>query len=458
MENHNFENEGQFKRKMTSRHLFMLSLGGVIGTGLFLSSGYTIAQAGPLGAVISYLIGAVVVYLVMLSLGELAVAMPITGSFHSYATKFISPGTGFTVAWLYWICWTVALGTEFLGAGMLMGRWFPQVPTWVFATLFALIIFGINALSVRSFAEAESFFSSIKVIAILVFIVLGMGAMIGLVSFDGKHEAILFRHLLAHGAIPKGISALISVMLAVNYAFSGTELIGIAAGETDKPKEAVPKAIKTTIGRLVIFFVLTIVVLASLLPMKEAGVSSAPFVDVFDKMGVPFAADIMNFVILTAILSAGNSGLYASSRMLWSLANEGMISQKVVKINEHGVPMRALLLSMAGAVLALFSSIYAADTVYLALVSVAGFAVVVVWLSIPMAQINFRKEWLKKHTEEELAYKTPLTPVLPYITIMLLLISVIGIAWDASQRAGLYFGLPFIALCYLYYYWRYRKF
>ncbi|MGT2924092.1 amino acid permease [Streptococcus caviae] len=458
MENHNFENEGQFKRKMTSRHLFMLSLGGVIGTGLFLSSGYTIAQAGPLGAVISYLIGAVVVYLVMLSLGELAVAMPVTGSFHTYATKFISPGTGFTVAWLYWICWTVALGTEFLGAGMLMGRWFPQVPTWVFATLFALIIFGINALSVRSFAEAESFFSSIKVIAILVFIVLGIGAMIGIVSFEGKHEVILFKHLLAHGAVPKGIPALISVMLAVNYAFSGTELIGIAAGETDNPKEAVPKAIKTTIGRLVIFFVLTIVVLASLLPMKEAGVSSAPFVDVFDKMGVPFAADIMNFVILTAILSAGNSGLYASSRMLWSLANEGMISQKVVKINEHGVPMRALLLSMAGAVLALFSSIYAADTVYLALVSVAGFAVVVVWLSIPMAQINFRKEWLKNHTEEELSYKTPLTPVLPYITIVLLLISIIGIAWDASQRAGLYFGLPFIALCYLYYYWRYKKF
>ncbi|MGT2947976.1 amino acid permease [Streptococcus devriesei] len=458
MENHNFENEGRFKRKMTSRHLFMLSLGGVIGTGLFLSSGYTIAQAGPLGAVISYLIGAVVVYLVMLSLGELAVAMPVTGSFHTYATKFISPGTGFTVAWLYWICWTVALGTEFLGAGMLMGRWFPHVPTWVFATLFALVIFAINALSVRSFAEAESFFSSIKVIAILVFIVLGIGAMIGVVSFEGRHEAILFKHLLAHGAMPKGFAALVSVMLAVNYAFSGTELIGIAAGETDNPKEAVPKAIKTTIGRLVIFFVLTIVVLASLLPMKEAGVSSAPFVDVFDKMGVPFAADIMNFVILTAILSAGNSGLYASSRMLWSLANEGMISQKVVKINEHGVPMRALLLSMAGAVLALFSSIYAADTVYLALVSIAGFAVVVVWLSIPMAQINFRKEWLKDHSEKELSYRTPFTPVLPYVTIVLLLISIIGIAWDASQRAGLYFGLPFIALCYLYYYWRYRTF
>lgn len=456
MENHNFENEGQFKRKMTSRHLFMLSLGGVIGTGLFLSSGYTIAQAGPLGAVISYLVGAIVVYLVMLSLGELAVAMPVTGSFHTYATKFISSGTGFTIAWLYWICWTVALGTEFLGAGMLMGRWVPYVPTWVFAALFALLIFGLNALSVRSFAEAESFFSSIKVLAILVFIILGFGAMLGLVSFNGKHEVFLFSHLTAHGALPKGLPALMSVMLAVNYAFSGTELIGIAAGETNNPKEAVPKAIKTTIGRLVIFFVLTIVVLVSLLPMKEAGVSSAPFVDVFDKMGIPFAADIMNFVILTAILSAGNSGLYASSRMLWSLANEGMISPRVVKINEHGVPMRALLLSMAGAVLSLFSSIYAADTVYLALMSIAGFAVVVVWLSIPMAQINFRKEWLKSHVQEDLFYKTPFTPILPYITIMLLLISIIGIAWDASQRAGLYFGIPFILLCYLYYYWRHK--
>lgn len=383
--------------------------------------------------------------------------MPVTGSFHTYATKFISPGTGFTVAWLYWICWTVALGTEFLGAAMLMGRWFPGVPTWVFATLFALLIFGLNALSVRSFAEAESFFSSIKVIAIIIFIIWGLGAMFGLISFEGQHKAILFSHLTAHGAFPNGFAAVVSVMLAVNYAFSGTELIGIAAGETDNPKEAVPRAIKTTIGRLVIFFVLTIIVLASLLPMKEAGVSTAPFVDVFDKMGIPFAADAMNIVILTAILSAGNSGLYASSRMLWSLANEGMLSKKVVKINEHGVPMRALLLSMVGAVLALFSSIYAADTVYLALVSIAGFSVVVVWLSIPLAQINFRKDFLKTHTVDELSYKTPFTPVLPWITIILLLISVIGIAWDASQRAGLYFGIPFIALCYIYHYLRYKK-
>lgn len=458
MDNHNFENEGQFQRKMTSRHLFMLSLGGVIGTGLFLSSGYTIAQAGPFGAILSYLVGAIVVYLVMLSLGELAVAMPVTGSFHTYATKFISPGTGFTVAWLYWICWTVALGTEFLGAGMLMGRWFPDVPAWLFAAIFAAIIFAINALSVRSFAEAEFYFSSIKVITIILFIILGLLAIFGVIPFEGASSAPLFHNLTKEGLFPNGTIAVVSVMLSVNYAFSGTELIGIAAGETENPVETVPKAIKTTIGRLVIFFVLTIIVLASLLPMEEAGVTDAPFVTVFDKMGIPFAADLMNFVILTAILSAGNSGLYASSRMLWSLANEGMLSQKVVKINDHGVPMRALLLSMIGAILALFASVYTADTVFLALVSIAGFAVVAVWLSIPLAQINFRKAWLKEHSEEELHYKTPFNPILPYVTITLLVISIIGIAWDASQRAGLYFGIPFIIVCYLYHYWRFKKF
>lgn len=185
-------------------------------------------------------------------------------------------------------------------------------------------------------------------------------------------------------------------MLAVNYAFSGTELIGIAAGETAEPEKNIPRAINTTVLRLVIFFVLTIIVLASLLPMNEAGVLEAPFVVVFDKMGIPYAADIMNFVILTAILSAGNSGLYASSRMLWSLSNEGQIGSWVAKIDDRGVPVRALVMSIIGAVGALFASKYAEDSVFLALVSIAGFAVVGVWLSIPFAQINFRKEWIKK--------------------------------------------------------------
>lgn len=436
----------------------MIALGGVIGTGLFLSSGYTISQAGPLGAVISYLVGATVVYLVMLSLGELATAMPVTGSFGAYATKFISPATGFTVTWLYWLCWTVALGTEFLGAAILMQRWFPGVPVWMFATFFAALIFAINLLNVRAFGETEFFFAGVKVMAIIVFIALGLGAIFGVVSFDGANSAPLFANLTANGAFPNGFLAVATVMLAVNYAFSGTELIGIAAGETSEPEKNIPRAINTTVLRLVIFFVLTIIVLASLLPMNDAGVLEAPFVVVFDKMGIPYAADIMNFVILTAILSAGNSGLYASSRMLWSLSNEGQIGPWVAKIDGRGVPVRALVISMLGAVGALFASKYAEDSVFLALVSIAGFAVVGVWLSIPFAQINFRKEWIKSgKSVEELKFRVPFSPILPYITIALLVVSIIGIAYDAQQRPGLYFGLPFAVFCYVYYYFRHGK-
>nr|WP_216656447.1 amino acid permease [Campylobacter sp. RM6914] len=294
--------------------------------------------------------------------------------------------------------------------------------------------------------------------AIIVFITLGLGAIFSVVSFDGASSAPLFANLTANGTFPNGFLAVATVMLAVNYAFSGTELIGIAAGETAEPEKNIPRAINTTVLRLVIFFVLTIIVLASLLPMNEAGVLEAPFVVVFDKMGIPYAADIMNFVILTAILSAGNSGLYASSRMLWSLSNEGQIGPWVAKIDDRGVPVRALVMSMIGAVGALFASKYAEDSVFLALISIAGFAVVGVWLSIPFAQINFRKEWIKSgKSVEDLKFRVPFSPVLPYITIALLAVSIIGIAYDAEQRPGLYFGLPFVAFCYIYYYLRYKK-
>ncbi|HEL1960998.1 TPA: amino acid permease [Streptococcus suis] len=457
MENHNFENQGTFNREMNSRHLQMLSIGGVIGTGLFLSSGYTIAQAGPFGAVAAYLFGAIMVYLVMFSLGELSVAMPVTGSFHTYATKFISPGTGFMVAWMYWLCWVVALASQFVGAAQLMQRWFPSVPIWIFATIFAVIVFGLNTLSVGWFARAEDALSSIKVYAIMAFIILGTLAIFGLLPFEGTNAAPLFNNITSNGLLPNGLVGFITVMLSVNYAFSGVEIIGIAAGETDNPKKAVPQAIKSTIGLLVIFFVLTIVVLAALLPMSEAGVTEAPFVLVLDKIGFPYAADIMNFIILTAILSASTSGLYASSRMLWSLANEGMISKELVKINKHGVPMRGMILSMIGVVIALVASIYAEDTIFLALVSIAGFAVVIAWLAIPLAQIGFRREFLKNHSEDELEYKTPFSPILPWITVILLVISIIGIGWDPSQRAGLYFGVPFMIGCYIYHYIRFKK-
>jgi len=442
--------EGTFRRKMESRHIVMLSLGGVIGTGLFLSTGYTLEQAGRVGTILSYLVGALAVYLVMLCLGELSVHMPETGAFHSYATKYLGSGTGYTVAWLYWLTWTVALGSEFTAAGLLMQRWFPDVPVWLFSALFVVMILGINVLTVRLFAEVEFWFSAVKVLTILVFIVLGTAAIVGFLPLADGSQAPMLAPLTEGGLFPNGAFAILMTMLAVNFAYSGTELIGIAAGEAVDPKRTVPLAIRTTVFRLVLFFVGTIIVLAILLPNDSKGVLESPFVAVFERIGLPFAADIMNFVILTAILSAANSGLYAASRMLWSLSDQRMITPFFSKLNANGVPTRAVLFSMIGGLLALFSSIYAPGSVYIALVSISGLAVVVVWMSISASQFMFRKRYLQEGKDvSDLVYRTPWYPFVPILSFLMCLASLIGIAFDPTQRVALYFGVPFIAVCYI---------
>ncbi|WP_393966241.1 amino acid permease [Exiguobacterium sp. S22-S28] len=442
--------EETFRRKMESRHIVMLSLGGVIGTGLFLSTGYTLEQAGRIGTILSYLVGALAVYLVMLCLGELAVHMPETGAFHSYATKYIGSGTGYTVAWLYWLTWTVALGSEFTAAGLLMQRWFPDVPVWLFSALFVVMILGINVLTVRLFAEVEFWFSAVKVLTILVFIILGAAAIVGFLPLADGSPAPLLAPLTEDGLFPNGAFAILMTMLAVNFAYSGTELIGIAAGEAVDPKRTVPLAIRTTVFRLVLFFVGTIIVLAILLPNDSKGVLESPFVAVFERIGLPFAADIMNFVILTAILSAANSGLYAASRMLWSLSDQRMITPFFSKLNASGVPTRAVFFSMLGGLLALFSSVYAPGSVYIALVSISGLAVVVVWMSISASQFMFRRRYLQEGNDlSDLVYRTPWYPLVPIVSFLMCLASLIGIAFDPTQRVALYFGVPFIVVCYI---------
>lgn len=277
------------KRGMESRHLQMISLGGVIGTGLFLSSGYTIQQAGPIGTILAYGIGALIVYLVMLTLGELSVAMPVTGSFHVYAEKFIGPGTGFVIAIQYWLTWTVALGSEFTAAGLLMQRWFPNSPTWVWSAVCIILIFTLNALSVRFFAEAEFWFASIKVFAICAFIIIGLLAIFGVIPIAGYQHAPMFGNLIKDGVFPNGFMPVFATILTVNFAFSGTELIGVTAGETRDPQTAVPKAIHTTLWRLVLFFIGSITVMCALIPWRKAGVGESPFVLVFNSIGIPYA-------------------------------------------------------------------------------------------------------------------------------------------------------------------------
>ena len=442
------KNKNQFKRTMKTRHLIMLSLGGVIGTGLFFNTGYIIATAGAVGAIISYLIGALVVYLVMLCLGELAVAMPETGAFHTYASRFISPATGYTVAWLYWLTWTVALGSSLTAAGMCMQYWFPDIQVWVWCLIFCLVIFALNIITAQFFAESEFWFSIIKVITIVVFIIAGTAAIFGFIPMKNDMPAPFLHNITDHGWFPNGIIPIVMTMVSVNFAFSGTELIGIAAGETHNPEKSIPLAIKTTIFRLIIFFVGTIFVLAALLPMEQASVVTSPFVMVFENIGIPYAADIFNFVILTAILSAANSGLYASGRMLWSLSNQGTLPKCFAQLTDKGIPTTAIAVSMLGGLLALFSSIIAPNTVFVALTAISGFAVVAVWLSICASHYFYRKQ-LSTSEQKNLKFKAPLYPFVPILGFILCLVACIGLAFDPEQRIALYCGIPFVIVCFI---------
>lgn len=448
------------RRSMGPRHLVMIAMGGVIGSGLFLSSGYTISQAGPLGAVIAYIVGAFVVYLVMACLGELAIAYPVSGAFHIYAARSIGPATGFATAWLYWLCWAVAIGSEFTASGLLMQRWFPDVEVWVWCLVFAAVLFGLNAVSSRFFGEAEFWFAIVKVAAIIGLIVLGGAALFGFrpLGGSGEHPFLFENFATGSGLFPNGFTGVLVTVLAVFYAFSGSELIGVAAGETKDPATAIPKALRTTVIRLLIFFVGAIAVIAATIPYTEVGLDESPFVTVFSAIGIPFAADIMNFVIITALLSAGNSGLFSCARMLYSLADEGHAPRALKKLTRRGIPLAALSLSMVGGVASLISSVVAPETVYLVLVSVAGFAVVGVWMSITASHFFHRRAFIRDGGDTStLAYKAPLFPLVPILAFTLCVVSLVGIALDPAQAPALYFGVPFVAACYLYFHLRHGR-
>ena len=249
--------------------------------------------------------------------------MPVTGSFQTYATKYISPSAGFSLGWMYFVGSAATAGVEFTAAGILMKHWFPDIPIWIWCAIFMVLLFSLNALSTRGFAEAEFWFAGIKVVAVILFIIIGFAAIFGLIPLEDRATPFL-TNLAPTGLFPAGIAIVFVTMMNVIFSYQGSELVGIAAGETENPEKNIPKAIRTIIFRIIVFYIASIIVLSAIFPASELGLLASPFVTLMEIAGVPYAAGIMNFVILTAILSVGNSCLYASTRMLWAMANEGM--------------------------------------------------------------------------------------------------------------------------------------
>lgn len=444
-------NQPQLSRTMKSRHLLMLSLGGVIGTGLFLNVGYTINQAGPGGAIIGYLIGGLILYMVMTCLGELAVHMPVTGSFQTYATKYIHPTAGFSLGWMYFVGSAATAGVEFTAAGILMKHWFPDVSTWIWCAAFIVLLFLLNALSTKGFAEAEFWFASIKVVAVLFFIVVGIAVIFGIVPMESRSAP--FAENLEPGLLfPAGIIIIFVTMMNVIFSYQGSELVGIAAGETEKPEKTIPKAIRTIIFRIVIFYIASIVVLSAIFPASELGLLESPFVKLLELVGIPFAADIMNFIILTAILSVGNSCLYASTRLIWAMSLEGMAPKIFSKTNKRNIPFNALLFTIAFSLLSLLTSVMKADTVFVLLMSIAGISVTISWMGIALSQLMFRKKYIADGGKiEDLKYKVKWYPIIPLFCLIFCGGIIVFLLWDPTQRIGVLYGIGFLLLCIIFY-------
>lgn len=448
---HKQDTTPQLNRTMKSRHLMMLSLGGVIGTGLFLNVGYTINQAGPGGAIIGYLIGGFILYMVMTCLGELAVHMPVTGSFQTYATKFIHPTAGFSLGWMYFVGSAATAGVEFTAAGILMKHWFPDMPTWIWCAIFIVLLFSLNALSTRGFAEAEFWFAGIKVLAVVFFIIVGAAAIFGIVPMADRvapHLTNLEPTLL----FPAGIIIIFVTMMNVIFSYQGSELVGIAAGETENPQKTIPKAIRTILVRIIVFYIASIVILSAIFPSSELGLLESPFVTLLELVGIPYAADIMNFIILTAILSVGNSCLYASTRLLWAMSLEDMAPKIFSKTSKRNIPLNALLFTMVFSLLSLLTSVMKADAVFVLLMSIAGISVTISWMGIALSQFMFRRKYVKSGGPlEDLQYRVKWYPFIPLFCITFCSAILIFLLWDETQRAGVLYGIGFLLLCIVFY-------
>lgn len=428
----------QLQRVLKPRHLTMIAIGGAIGTGLFVASGATIAQAGPGGALLTYLVIGLMVYFIMTSLGELAAFMPVPGSFATYAARYVEKGFGFALGWNFWFSWAVVVAVDLVAAQLVMAYWLPDVPGILWSGLFLLLMLGLNAFSARGFGESEYWFALIKVIAVLCFLVTGVAMLSGIVH--GVPSPGLSNWSVGDAPFVGNFATLVGVAMVVAYSFQGTELVGVAAGESENPRRNVPLAIKRVFWRILLFYVLSIAVIGLLLPYTDpqllrsdvSDIAVSPFTLVFEKAGLLSAATIMNAVILTSVLSAGNSGMYAATRMLFNMAREGMAPRRFARLSRNGVPLAALGGTTALASLCLLSSIYSPQAVYIWLLNLAGMTEFIIWLSIAVSHYRFRKGFvLQGHDPDSLPYRAGLFPFGPLLAFVLCLLITLGQNYEA---------------------------
>lgn len=422
------------KRTMSTNAAVMVGVGGTIGTGLFLSSGDVISTAGPGGAIVMYLIGGIIMWLMTTCLGELSAAMPVSGSLQAYSTEFCGPAMGFTIGWVNWIGAAMTITAQIVASAIIMKDILPGTPTWMWIVIFAVVLFGVNILDAKAFGNISFWVSTLKILLIVAFVIVGVAILCG----AGGGGAIGMSNYTDHGGLfPAGLAGMGAVTLTSFYAYAGTEVVASTAGEL-KDEKKIPKMINLTILILVVATVAAIAVVAAILPWEEASVMGSPFVYAFRHVGLDSAALVVNIVVLTAALTSGNYFTYACARYLWSMAKFKQAPKICAKTSKKGVPVIALVISMIFAMIGIVSEFIAEDTVYLFIVWFIGGGNIFMYSVICICQYRFRKRYIAEGGKvEDLNFKVASFPLVPILGVAAFAIMLIVTLMDPGERLAM---------------------
>jgi L-asparagine transporter-like permease len=444
------QREGGLRRGLGSAQLSMIAIGGAIGTGLFLGSGFAIGFAGP-SVLVSYGIGAVIALLLMGCLAEMIVAHPVAGSFGAWAEYYIGPRAGFLVRYAYWTCIVFAVGTEVTAIAVYMRFWWPGTPGWVWIVGLSAVLIAVNTLNVGVFGAIEYSFSALKVTAIVAFIALA-GWFVWAAPAGGN---VGFANYASHGGFfPKGLWGCWAGVIVALFSYFSIEMIAVAAGEAKDPQRAVTQAFHATIVRLILFYLLTLALMLAVVPWVGLASSTAesPFVKVMAATHIPHAAGVVNFVILVAALSAMNSQLYISTRMMFSLSRAGFAPSRLGALSRRGVPVWALLLSTTGIALATVLYVLYPDAAFTLMMAISMFGAMFVWMMVFVTHLYFRRAH-----RGGLAFRMPGYPFTSVLGIVLMAAALVTTPFTREFRMTLVYGLPFLLVLAIVYQFRPRK-
>jgi lysine-specific permease len=400
----------------------MIAIGSTIGTGLFLTSGTTISMSGPGGALLGYLIIGLVIYFLINNLGELSTFNPTSGSVISFAKKYINESIGFSVGWMYFYKWAGVIAIEIMSSGIIMRYWFPHIPLWIFALIFFLIIFILNLFGSKVFGEVEFWMSTIKVVTITLFLIIGIFIITGVI---GANPLDFSNFFYKDAPFVGGLSSFLSSLVFVALCFGGSELIGIAAGESKNPSKSIPKAVRSVILRILIFYIGTIIIIGIIIPYTSPyllntsnSVAISPFVLIFHHAALPYISSIMNFVILTAVISSANAAFYGLSRVLFSLGEENFAPKKLTKSNKKGIPYFSLIVSAIVGIICIIIST-TGHYAYIILIQGASASYFLLWALISLSHYRFRKGFIKQgYNEDKLPFKAKFYPYSSLIVVI----------------------------------------